>query len=656
MARLRLLKKMCIILVVCTATSIATCAQTFTTLYSFDSTDGSYPHDGLIQATDGNLYGTTSYGGAHTPCNSDSRGCGTVFKITPAGTLTTLYNFCAQTNCADGASPGGGLIQGTDGNFYGTTGGGGTNGYGNGTVFKITAGGTLTTLYNFCAQTNCTDGASPLAGLVQGTDGNFYGTTWDGGASTNCYSFGCGTVFKMTPAGTLTTLHSFDGTDGAILPGGLIRGADGNFYGITRGGGTSTNCNLFGGCGTVFKITPAGALTMLHSFDGTDGFMPSGGLIRGADGNFYGTTYAGGVYDSGTVFQITPAGKLATLYNFCAQASCPDPSHPSAGLIQATDGNFYGTTVSGGAHKFGTVFRLAGAPAARLSATSLSFGDQTLNQASAPKTVTLKNSGTALPVLSGVAIEGSGFAISGNTCESLAISKTCVVSVTFTPQSPGKLTGTLSFTDNASDSPQVVALSGTGLYPTSTTLTSSLNPSTYGQTIIFFAVVANGGSIPPTGTVAFMWKYFTQTYTIGTATLNSAGAATLTKSNLNADPYPMIAVYRGDTNNLSSTSTVLNQTVLQTTSKATLTSTPNPSTVGQAVTLTAKITSPTVTAMGPVTFTLGQTTLGTAQLSGGKATFTTSSLPAGSNAIKLTYNGNSNIARSSAVVTQVVQP
>ena len=190
---------------------------------------------------------------------------------------------------------------------------------------------------------------------------------------------------------------------------------------------------------------------------------------------------------------------------------------------------------------------------------------------------------------------------------------------------------------------------------TATSLASSLNPSTYGQKITFMAQVTTSGQVPPAGTVVFMWRYFAQTYTIGTATLNSSGVATLTKSNLNEGLYPMTAVYRGDTNNLSSTSTLLNQTVLQTTSKTTLASSPNPSTVGQAVTFTAKITSPTVTPTGPVTFTLGKTALGTAQLSGGKATFTTSSLAAGSNVIKVTYYGNSNIARSSAVVTQVVQ-
>jgi len=188
-------------------------------------------------------------------------------------------------------------------------------------------------------------------------------------------------------------------------------------------------------------------------------------------------------------------------------------------------------------------------------------------------------------------------------------------------------------------------------YPSTTTLMSSLNPSIYGQRISWTAKVTSG-AVPPTGTVAFRWGE----YTIGKATLDGSGVAILSRSNLNADPYPLTAVYQGDAAHLGSTSPVLNQTVLQTTSAATLVSSANPSTVGQGVTFTVTITSPTVTAMGPVTFTLGKTSLGTAQLSGKKATFTTSSLPAGSNPIKVTYNGDSNIAGSSAVITQIVQP
>jgi hypothetical protein len=182
-------------------------------------------------------------------------------------------------------------------------------------------------------------------------------------------------------------------------------------------------------------------------------------------------------------------------------------------------------------------------------------------------------------------------------------------------------------------------------------LISSLNPSTYGQKVTWTATVTSSGSITPTGKVNFTWSG----HTIGAATLNSSGVATLTKSNLNADAYPLTAVYAGDAANLRSTSAVLNQVVLETTSAATLTSSPNPSAQGQAVTFTATLTSPTVKPTGPVTFTAGKTVLGTAQLSAGKATLTTSSLPAGTNTVTVTYQGDSNIAKSTASVTQVVQ-
>ncbi|MFI5117103.1 MAG: choice-of-anchor tandem repeat GloVer-containing protein [Terriglobales bacterium] len=213
-------------------------AQTLTTLYAFSLTsDGAYPYAGLVQGTDGNFYGTTSDGGDYYRCNQPPYICGMVFKITPAGTLTILADF------TNGATPRAGLVQGTDGNFYGTTSQGGSdicNPQGCGTVFKITPAGELTTLYDF----SITDGAHPYAGLVQGTDGNFYGTTVNGTTSDNCPPYGCGTVFKITPSGTLTTLYSFcpqDGCPDGYNPlGGLVQATDGNFYGTTDDGGDLT--------------------------------------------------------------------------------------------------------------------------------------------------------------------------------------------------------------------------------------------------------------------------------------------------------------------------------------------------------------------------------------------------------------------------------
>jgi len=192
------------------------------------------------------------------------------------------------------------VVQATDGNFYGTAESGGANGAG--TVFKITPSGTFTLLHTFCSKSGCKDGGIPYAGLVQATDGNLYGTTIAGGA--NCVSDGgCGTVFKIAPSGTLTTLHRFDGTDGASPYARLVQATDGNLYGTTDFGGA--NCVSDGGCGTVLKITPKGKLTTLHSFDGKDGDDPYAGLVQYTDGNLYGTTATGGSYGRGTVFSLS---------------------------------------------------------------------------------------------------------------------------------------------------------------------------------------------------------------------------------------------------------------------------------------------------------------------------------------------------------------
>ena len=222
-----------------------------------------------------------------------------------------LYSF----NGSDGAYPYAGLVQGSDGNFYGTTGGGGTNGAG--TVFRITSGGSLTTLYNFCGG----DGANPYAGLVQGSDGDFYGTTLAGGNfyGTTC-GYGCslegfGTVFKITSGGRLTTLHSFNGSDGARPFAGLVQGG-GHFYGTTFSGGS-----IAGNAGTVFKITSGGSFTTLYNFSYYDGAFPYAGLVQGSDGNFYGTTseddsVSGPIY--GTVFKITlPSNTVPTNKDQC---------------------------------------------------------------------------------------------------------------------------------------------------------------------------------------------------------------------------------------------------------------------------------------------------------------------------------------------------
>lgn len=352
-AALRLARTACFILAFCVSAAIASPAQTYTTLVSFDGTNGASPYAGLVQGINGNFYGTTYEGGTN--------GGGTVFEINPAGTLTTPYNFCLQPGCLDGAQPLG-LTLATNGNFYGIT--------ASGTIFEITPAGQLTTIYTFCSQPGCADGRNPVGALVQASDGNLYGTTEEGGANSDCpYGPGCGTVFKITPKGKLTTLHNFSGTDGYEPESGLVQAANGNFYGTTAYGGIVSGCGS--GCGTVFEVTPAGKLTTIYNFcsqpNCTDGAWPFAGLIQASNGNLYGTTLEGGanagcsdILDScGAVFELTPTGKLTTIYSFCAQANCSDGELPEFGLLQATDGNLYGTTQYGVASSaYGTIFKI----------------------------------------------------------------------------------------------------------------------------------------------------------------------------------------------------------------------------------------------------------------------------------------------------------
>lgn len=346
-----------VVLVSAVVTTQAAHAQTVTTLYSFCSQsgckDGESLSSGLVQGPDGNFYGTTTGGGANNNASlCQNIGCGTVFRITPTGELTTLYNFCSLTNCADGNNPIAPLVLATDGNFYGTMpyGGAGSNCSLQdnprrcGTIFRITPKGKLTTIYSFCSLTNCVDGDDPQGSLIQAADGNLYGTTQYGGLYANGNN---GTVFKITLSGTLTTLYSFctvvhiNCDDGERPTVGLVQATNGDFYGTNDGGGAHNK-------GTLYKITPGGKLTTLHTFHGSaDGEAPSG-LAQAIDGKLYGTTYAGGAYGSGTVFSVTIGGTLTTLYSFCAQSGCPDGANPQHGVVPATDGNLYGTVNSAG--------------------------------------------------------------------------------------------------------------------------------------------------------------------------------------------------------------------------------------------------------------------------------------------------------------------
>ncbi len=385
-------------------------AVTLTNLYSFAQTGGSYTHGSdpvgrLVQGADGNFYGVTDSGGAYD--------YGTVFKVATNGTLTTLYSF---TGGNDGGYPVAGLVQAGDGNFYGSTAQDGS-GYG-GTLFRITPGGTLTTLVSFnnsgpasspeaemvldaagnlwgttenappegggtifVLTTNgqfniiftfpttdesdliSPDGDMPVAALVLGSDGNMYGTAQQGGsAPQDSDVMGYGTIYGITSSG-FGLLYSFSGGidsgssthDGSQPYAALVQGADGNFYGTTANGGTTVDS--YGvGCGTVFKVATNGTLTTLYAFTGSgDGMHPVTPLVLGPDGIFYGTTSGGGTNEGGTIFRITPAGALTTLFSAGGSSLGGSPN----GLIKGTDGNLYGTTGSGGGGG-GTVIRLSG--------------------------------------------------------------------------------------------------------------------------------------------------------------------------------------------------------------------------------------------------------------------------------------------------------
>jgi uncharacterized repeat protein (TIGR03803 family) len=388
--------RFCAVFLFCTAITLASPAQTYTRFFNFDDSNGRQPGL-LLQGFDGNLYGTTD--GSET--------FATIYKLTTAGSLATLYTFCPGSTCNAGGTSGpllqaatgafyggassstGGffrmtpqgsfsfiadtgetsgpsnLIEDGAGDFYGTTYFGGA--YNAGAVVKVTQAGVLTTLYSFCTQKPlCPDGTAPNSGVLEGPDGNLYGTTVGGGA------YGDGTLFRLTPKGDFTLLHSFNNLVDGSAPFGLMLGGDGNLYGLTSSGGANNaTCFALGaedGCGSLFKSTLAGEFTLFYSFcaqsNCADGFTP-GELAQGTDGNLYGVTEQGGKYPCasgglatgcGTIFNITPTGTLTTLHNFNRRDG--DGNEP-LGLIQHTDGSFYGDAFYGGSSGYGMIFRLS---------------------------------------------------------------------------------------------------------------------------------------------------------------------------------------------------------------------------------------------------------------------------------------------------------
>jgi len=370
------------------ALSLAVCAQAQTLTFLTQFTGTQTHATSVIQATDGNFYGAT--------VGDNNQNYGTIFRMTSTGELSTIYTFCSQPNCADGEQPYVGPILGKGGNLYGVVHSGG-NATGSGTFYKMTLDGQLTTLYTFCSLQNCADGQVPN-GVIQGWDGNFYGTTELGGANNS------GTFFQISPSGMFKVLHSFCSLAKCVDGAGanVIQGIDGNFYGTggggTLGGGvfyqvtpggtykvlhnfcfyTDVNCtgsyptaivqdakgNFFGatefgghnGYGTVFELTSQYQYRVLHWFDANHGKYPIFGLTLANGGNFYGTTNDASPPDNGTLFEITPTGVYTPLYRFGCCNTGYDPWSP---LFQGTDGLLYGTTLYGtGRCCYGTIFSL----------------------------------------------------------------------------------------------------------------------------------------------------------------------------------------------------------------------------------------------------------------------------------------------------------
>jgi uncharacterized repeat protein (TIGR03803 family) len=325
-------------------------AGAYTLLHTFtdSATDGSRPFGGLIQATDGNFYGVTQYGGANNQ--------GTIFQITPGGAFAVIHSFAGT---ADGDQPLCTLTQGSDGSLYGTTAAGGTNG--DGTIYKVTLGGAFTLLHTLAGS----DGQAPIGGMVQGTNGLFYGVLPFGAGN------GLGGVYTITADGDYNLLYSFVSTgthDRQGAAAALIQGTDGNFYGTTYEGGTDNS-------GAVFKLTPGGAFTSLYSFtDGADGGTSYGGLVLATDGNFYGTTEIGGT-GAGTLYQMTPGGTATPVFDFTTATG----HNSQSAVVQGMDGNFYGLQFGGGADSDGTIFEVAVSPAlaapVQLSASATTVGE-----------------------------------------------------------------------------------------------------------------------------------------------------------------------------------------------------------------------------------------------------------------------------------------
>jgi uncharacterized repeat protein (TIGR03803 family) len=618
-------------------------AQTVNTFYNFTANDGEFAQAGLVQASDGNLYGTQLDGGAD--------GKGVIYRISLTGTEEVFHSFTGT----DGANPESPVYQATDGFLYGMTGAGGANG--TGAIFKISLAGVLTTIYSFPAMSSG-GGESPAGRLIQGSDGNFYGTTYNGGSA------GLGTVFKMTPGGTVTILHSLgsdtDGNDGEFSNAGLVQASDGNYYGMSVDGGSQGNGDIFeissgaysipfdfvtgsqpadeliegangalygttqtGGNtegGTAFTYSTGAGYTFLHAFtDATDGQNPEGALFWASDGNLYGTTESGGPNGGGTLFRMSAAGTVDVLGSLSTSSGL---ENLDAGFVQASDGNLYAPTIFGGTASSGGIVQVKFTPAmAGPVVLTPSTGSLPLGQAftlsfavSNAFSVTAQQCFASAPAGAGAWSGVQTGTLSGSLYSG---------SASITPTATGTYTYALTCGGQESG---FATLTVTGALPaTTTTLVATPNPANIGQSVTLKATVAKqSGSGAPTGSV----KFVLGSDTLATVALKS-GVATLTapSTGLPAGDYAITAEYGGDSGDAASQGSTT-VTLDKNTTTAALTVTPNPVPANSSVTLktTVKRADGTGFATGTVTIYAGTTALASSSLnSAGVATLTASS-------------------------------
>ena len=671
-------------------------------LYSFGTSlsDGKSPEAGLVFDGKGNLYGTTNIGG--TSDTTFGGGYGTVFELSPGtgGTWTeqVLYNF-SYLSQTDGYFPASTLVFDASGNLYGTTtdGGSAQDLQGGGTIFELSpvggGGWTEQVLYNF-------GGGSPQGfvidgGVVLDAAGNLYGTAHSGGNG-----FGLdGTLFELSPGSggtwSFQVLHSFGAyeTDGINPVAGLVFDATGDLYGTTYAGGAN-------GYGTVFEMSPqtggGWVENVVHSFNlsATDGANPAASLILDASGNLYGTTAYGGANGpnntgtlGGTVFELV-TGTTTKTATTTTLVSSLNPS------VFGQSVTFTATVTASGGTPTGTVAFMNGtatlktvtlsAGVAKFTSTTLTVGTHSIT-AVYNGSVTFATSTSS--AVSQVVNKASTTTTLASSLNPSVFGQSVTLTATVKPQFTGTPAGTVTFKNGTATLKTVTLASGvasfstttlaagtdliTAVYngnvsfttssstavsqvvnkaSTTTTLTSSVNPSVFGQSVTLTATVKPQFTGTPAGTVTFK----NGTATLKTVTL-AGGVASFSTTTLAVGTHSITAVYNGNVSFTASTSTAVSQVVNKASTSTTLVSSPNPSTVGQAVTFTATIAPQfTGTPAGTVTFKNGTAALGTVTLSAGVAALTTSTLTSGTHAITATYNGSASFKGSSATLTQTV--